>query len=103
MLREAEAAVVVVEAAAAEGVEEVVGWTGEAEGAVVTAIAEEVEERRSLIRPNLTPRSPADVDEGVHDAVPYSAAGMARSVIIADALDDHGGAGLRRPAQIQIF
>nr|CAD7260666.1 unnamed protein product [Timema shepardi] len=42
-----------------------------------------------------TPRSPADVDEGVHYAVPYSALGMARNVVIADAPDDHVGAGLR--------
>nr|CAD7415639.1 unnamed protein product [Timema poppensis] len=44
--------------------------------------------------PDSTLRSPADVDEGVYDAIPYSAVGMARSVVIADAPDDHVGAGL---------
>nr|CAD7197074.1 unnamed protein product [Timema douglasi] len=41
--------------------------------------------------PDSTLRSPADVDEGVYDAIPYSAVGMARSVVIADAPDDHIG------------
>nr|CAD7575857.1 unnamed protein product [Timema californicum] len=45
--------------------------------------------------PDSTPRSPADVDEGVHYAATYSTVGMARSVVIADAPDDHVGAGLR--------
>nr|CAD7573212.1 unnamed protein product [Timema californicum] len=42
--------------------------------------------------PDSTPRSPSDVDKGVHDAVPYSPVGMGRSVVIADAPDDPIGA-----------
>nr|CAD7412297.1 unnamed protein product [Timema poppensis] len=45
--------------------------------------------------PCSTPRSPSDVDEGIHYAVPYSAVGTVRSVVIADAPYDHVGAGLR--------
>nr|CAD7441728.1 unnamed protein product [Timema bartmani] len=45
--------------------------------------------------PALTPRSPAVVDKGIHYAVPYSAVGSGRGVVIAYAPDDLVGAGLR--------
>nr|CAD7440923.1 unnamed protein product [Timema bartmani] len=44
---------------------------------------------------NISFRSPTNVDEGIHNTVPYSAVGMARGVVIADAPDDSVGAGLR--------